>query len=46
MAKPAHAYWLQEHIPTARLVMRQGTGHLGIFDHLADMLRELIGPAH
>lgn len=45
MAKPAHAYWLREHIPTARLTMREGTGHLGVFDHLAEMLRELVGPA-
>ena len=44
MAKPAHGYWLQEHIPTARLTMRQGTGHLGIFDHLPEMLRELTAP--
>jgi pimeloyl-ACP methyl ester carboxylesterase len=44
MATPAHAYWLQEHIPTARLTMRAGTGHLGIFTHLAEMLKELTEP--
>lgn len=46
MAKPSHGFWLQEHIPTARLTMRQGEGHLGIFIHLADMLRELTSSAH
>jgi hypothetical protein len=46
MSKPARTYWLQEHMPTARLAMCRGTGHLGIFDHLADIRGELIGPAH
>jgi len=45
MAKPAHGYWLQAHIPTARLTMRAATGHLGIFANLAEMLAELTGKA-
>jgi pimeloyl-ACP methyl ester carboxylesterase len=45
MAKPAHGWWLRDRIPTARLTMREATGHLGIFTHLAQMLAELTGPA-
>ena len=43
MVKPAHGQWLRENIPTARLTLRSGTGHLGIFTHLAEMLAELTG---
>jgi pimeloyl-ACP methyl ester carboxylesterase len=46
IAKPAHGYWLQEHIPTARLTMRKATGHLGILSYLAEMLAELTGNAY
>lgn len=41
MAPPTHARWLEEHLPHARLVIRSGEGHLGIFEHLAEMLDEL-----
>jgi pimeloyl-ACP methyl ester carboxylesterase len=41
MAPPAHARWLEEHLPDARLDIRSGEGHLGIFEHLAEMLDEL-----
>jgi pimeloyl-ACP methyl ester carboxylesterase len=41
MAPPAHAQWLEEHLPDARLVIRSGEGHLGIFEHLAEMLDQL-----
>jgi pimeloyl-ACP methyl ester carboxylesterase len=43
MAPPAHAYWLDEHLAQASLVMRSGVGHLGIFEHLSEMLLALVG---
>ena len=42
MATPAHAHWLDDHLPDARLVMRPGEGHFGILEHLPEMLSELI----
>jgi pimeloyl-ACP methyl ester carboxylesterase len=42
MATPANAHWLDDHLPEARLVMRPGVGHFGIFEHLPEMLSELI----
>jgi pimeloyl-ACP methyl ester carboxylesterase len=42
MAPPAHARWLDDHLPEARLVMRPGEGHFGLFEHLPEMLSELI----
>lgn len=42
MAPPVHAHWLKEHLPDARLVMRTGEGHLGILEHLPEMLSELV----
>ena len=42
MAPPAHCRWLDEHLPNSRLVIRTGEGHLGLFDHLAEMLSELV----
>jgi pimeloyl-ACP methyl ester carboxylesterase len=42
MATPPHAHWLDDHLPDARLVMRPGVGHFGIFEHLPAMLSELI----
>ena len=41
MAPPAHARWLEEHLPNARLVIRNGEGHLGILEHLAEMFDDL-----
>ena len=43
MAPPAHGYWLNEHLPRARLVLRPNEGHLGIFEHLGEMLLALVG---
>ncbi len=43
MSPPAHAYWLEEHLPQARLVLRRGEGHLGIYEHLEEMLVALVG---
>jgi pimeloyl-ACP methyl ester carboxylesterase len=42
MARPEHAHWLNDHLPDSRLVMREGEGHFGIFEHLPEMLAELI----
>lgn len=42
MAPPEHARWFDESLPDARLVMREGEGHLLAFAHLAEMLRELL----
>lgn len=42
MAPQAHGRWLDGHLPNARLVIRSGEGHLGIFEHLAEMLHELV----
>ena len=43
MSPPAHAHWLDEHLPQAHLVLRPGEGHLGIFEHLEEMLLALVG---
>ena len=43
MAPPTHGYWLNAHLPRARLILRPGEGHLGIFEHLGEMLLALVG---
>jgi pimeloyl-ACP methyl ester carboxylesterase len=43
-APPAHGLWLSQHLPRARLVLREGEGHLGIYEHLGGMLRALTQP--
>jgi pimeloyl-ACP methyl ester carboxylesterase len=43
-APPAHGLWLSENLPRARLVLRNGEGHLGIYDHLGEMLTALTEP--
>jgi pimeloyl-ACP methyl ester carboxylesterase len=45
MAPPAHGTWLAEHLPHATLTMRSGYGHFSPFEHLSEMLQELIGTA-
>jgi hypothetical protein len=42
MAPPEYARWFDENLPDARLVIREGEGHLRAFTHLAEMLRELL----
>ena len=37
-APPAHGLWLSQHLPRARLVLRDGEGHLDIYEHLGEML--------
>ena len=41
LASPAHGLWLSQNLPRARLVVRDGEGHLGIFEHLGEMLDAL-----
>jgi pimeloyl-ACP methyl ester carboxylesterase len=43
-APPAHGRWLSGNVPGARLVMREGEGHLGIMEHLGEMLDALTAP--
>jgi len=40
----AHGVWLSENVPGARLVVRDGEGHLGFYDHLGEMLEALTEP--
>jgi pimeloyl-ACP methyl ester carboxylesterase len=44
MVPLAHGSWLSEHLPRARLVVRDGEGHLGILEHLGGMLDPLTEP--
>jgi hypothetical protein len=44
LAAPAHGGWLSENLPQARLVLRDGEGHLGIYEHLLEMLDALTEP--
>ena len=43
-APPAHGLWLSRNLPQAQLVLRDGEGHLGIYDHLGEMLDALTEP--
>ena len=43
-APPAHGLWLSENLPQARLVLRDGEGHFGIWEHLGEMLDALTEP--
>jgi pimeloyl-ACP methyl ester carboxylesterase len=40
-AGPAHRVWLSENLPHSRLIVHDGEGHLGIFEHLGEMLDAL-----
>lgn len=40
----AHGLWLRDHVKNARLVQRAGEGHLGLFEHFAEMLGQLTAP--
>jgi pimeloyl-ACP methyl ester carboxylesterase len=40
----ARGLWLSQNLPRARLVVHDGEGHLGIYDHLGEMLDALIEP--
>jgi len=43
-APPTHGLWLSQNLPQARLVLRDGEGHLGIYEHLGEMLDTLTEP--
>jgi pimeloyl-ACP methyl ester carboxylesterase len=40
----AHGRWLSENLPAARLVVHEGEGHLGIYEHFGEMLDALTEP--
>jgi pimeloyl-ACP methyl ester carboxylesterase len=42
MAPPSVGTWLAERLPRAHLTMREGYGHLAAFEHLPEMLSQLI----
>lgn len=44
LAPSAHGLWLSENLPRARLVLRAGEGHFGIYEHLGEMLDALTEP--
>lgn len=48
MAPPLNAHWFDDNLPTSRLVMWEGEGHLLPFAHLPEMLRDLLaaGESH
>jgi pimeloyl-ACP methyl ester carboxylesterase len=39
---PSIAPWLDEHLPTATLVVREGEGHLGVMEHTREILETLV----
>jgi pimeloyl-ACP methyl ester carboxylesterase len=41
---PARGLWLSQNLPRARLVVRDGDGYLGTYDHLGEMLDALTEP--
>jgi pimeloyl-ACP methyl ester carboxylesterase len=43
-APPAHGLWLSANLPSAQLILRDGEGHLGIYEHLGEMLDALTEP--
>ena len=43
-AAPTHKVWLSENLPRVRLVVYDGEGHLGVFEHLGEMLDALTEP--
>jgi pimeloyl-ACP methyl ester carboxylesterase len=44
LVAPTHKVWLSENLPRARLVVYDGEGHLGVFEHLGEMLDALTEP--
>jgi len=39
-----HRAWLAENLPSARLIVHDGEGHLGIYEHLGEILDALTAP--
>ena len=44
LAPPEYGRYLAQHLPQAQLVMRDGEGHMGLFEHLGEILAELTRP--
>jgi pimeloyl-ACP methyl ester carboxylesterase len=44
LAPPEYGQYLAQHLPRAQLVMRDGEGHLGLFEHPGEILGELTRP--
>src|SRR5262249_22889296 len=44
LAPPEFGRYLAQNLPQARLVMRDGEGHMGLFEHLGEILDELTKP--
>lgn len=45
MAPPAHGQWLADNLVDAHLVVRDGEGHLGLLEHLGEVLDSLTAPS-
>jgi len=45
MVPLARGLWLSQQLPDARLVVREGEGHLGFYEHLGEMLDALTKPS-
>ena len=41
LAEPIHAHWFEENLPTVRLTMREGEGHMQPFAHLTEIMADL-----
>jgi len=44
LAPPEYGQYLAQHLPQAQLVVRDGEGHMGLFEHLGEILGELTRP--
>jgi pimeloyl-ACP methyl ester carboxylesterase len=42
MCPPVAGTWLDEHLPTATLVLRPGEGHMGVMEHAREILQTLV----
>ena len=44
LAPPEFGRYLAQHLPQAQLAIRDGEGHMGLFEHLGEILGELTRP--
>lgn len=42
-AAPVNGEWLDEHLPTATFVLREGEGHMSVMEHASEILATLTG---
>ena len=42
-AAPVNGEWLDEHLPTATFVLREGEGHMSVMEHASEILETLTG---